>query len=102
MATKKASPAQIAARKLFAQRAKAGALQKNPRPRKIPVGKSAEFHGYIEVFSVRSAGASGPDALGWFSKKRDAVEYAQQLADHTGRQYAVSKSLLPRSEAPFL
>lgn len=100
MATKKATPAQIAARKLFAQRAKAGTLkklgdgyesradrvkrEKNPikqkRVKKIPVGESTE----IETFFIIEKSKDKKHWEAWeasrsFSHAKDIAELCSKI-----------------------
>ena len=102
MATKKASPAQIAARKLFAQRAKAGTLKKssvkfnvtrkkNPiKPkravkrhvRKIPVGETYEFPGTLYLVE------SSKDKKSWeFVSAHQGPGYAKGRAEMIAEEY---------------
>ena len=105
-----ATAKQIAARKLFAERAKAGEFagrktraknpltrvkvhqEKNPS-RKVKYNDTAkELRGDARVgYSVHSADHPGYHAIGWFTKKADAIAVAQEAADRTGKKLAVSR-----------
>ncbi len=104
MATKKASPAQIAARKLFAARAKAGEFSRSPREskrakadrahtkrlvkrrvatEKAPSGYFANpvKHSYSHLFKfiveAKSNKTQKWDFLAGFAEKKNAIQYAK-------------------------
>lgn len=117
-----ATAKQIAARKLFAQRAKAGTLRKNPAKKKLGAKRATSVKrakkavsapsqitkraptkrlkarraanskpGYFpnpisRGFKVKSSTGSH---IATFNSKADAVEYAQALANKTGKGYSV-------------
>ena len=83
MAAKKASPAQIAARKLFAQRAKAGALKKNPaaKPKSVKRPSQATKKAPTKRLVARRV-ATKKAPPGYFAnpvkpKGRSTMNYAQ-------------------------
>lgn len=116
MATKKPSAKQIAARKLFAERARAGTLggkknyeksySKNPAPRKRnPAVKykdqakgkndgASPGGNYTVMYSIHNADRPSYHGFAYMSKKEDAIETAQEASDRTGLQLAVSRVIV--------
>lgn len=106
-AKKKPTAAQLAARKLFAQRAKAGTLKKNPSRKKAvkknPTPKVAHKVAvkkttvqknpkktYESGYAVYAATVSAP-WLGTFATLKLAKEAAQTWADKTFNSYRIKK-----------
>jgi len=100
---KKPSPAQLAARKAFADAARAGTLTKgsttkrakNPAAKKPRVkykDTAKNLRSDMRVgYSVHNPDMPGHLAIAWYSKKADAMEVAQEVANRTGKTLAVSR-----------
>ena len=72
---------------------RAGKVKRNPAKVKYrDLAKDMKAH-HVAGYSVHKADRPYYHAVAWFSNKSDAMEVAQDLADRTGAQYAVSKAV---------